>query len=69
MKRIKAGTVIKYIFMIILAAMFLVPVIMMLLGSVKDAGQALQFDLSWPSHFILKTIRMFLSMVIYSEAI
>ena len=51
MKRIKAGTVIKYIFMIILAAMFLVPVIMMLLGSVKDAGQALQFDLSWPKSF------------------
>ncbi len=51
MKKCKVSSVIKYIILLILAFVYLVPVIMMLLGSVKDPAQALQFDLSWPKAF------------------
>lgn len=51
MKKAKTSSIIKYVLLALLAFIYLVPVIMMLLGSVKDAAQALLFDLSWPKSF------------------
>lgn len=43
--------VIKYFLLGILAVIYVIPVAMMLLGSVKNSGQVLYFDLSWPTEF------------------
>ena len=51
MKRRKLMNGIKYIVLIVLACIYLIPIIMMLLGSVKDPAQAMLFDLSWPETF------------------
>ncbi|WP_343247269.1 carbohydrate ABC transporter permease [Diplocloster hominis] len=51
MKRRKLYSSIKYVFLAGLACLYLVPVAMMLLGSVKDNSQAILFDLSWPEQF------------------
>lgn len=44
---------IKFVVMLIASLIFIVPIIMMVLGSFKDQGEALMFDLSLPSvwHF------------------
>ena len=44
---------IKYIVLIVLACIYLIPIIMMLLGSVKDPAQAMLFDLSLAGDFPL----------------
>ena len=52
MKSKHIGVIVKYTFMGLLAVIYLVPVMMMLLGSVKDAAQAIEFNLSWPKEFL-----------------
>lgn len=39
------------IILVLLALIYFVPVLMMLLGSVKPQYQAARFDLSWPDEF------------------
>lgn len=46
------GNIIKFIILFALAIVYLAPIIMMLLGSVKTTGQALKLDLSWPETFV-----------------
>lgn len=40
---------IKFIIMLITSAIFIVPIIMMVLGSFKEQGEAIKFDLALPS--------------------
>ncbi len=47
----KALSILKNVVLIILAVIYMIPIAMMLLGSFKDAGQAMAFDLSWPKTF------------------
>ena len=41
-------TLLSWIILLLVGAVFLVPIVMMLLGSFKDAGQVLDFDLALP---------------------
>ncbi|MFV0466150.1 MAG: carbohydrate ABC transporter permease [Lachnospiraceae bacterium] len=49
-KIVKNG--LKYAILFILACLYLVPVMMMVLGSLKSNTQAIHFDLSWPNPFV-----------------
>lgn len=51
MRTKKSVLFLKYLFLAVLAFIYVVPILLMLLGSVKDAGQVLAFDLSWPKAF------------------
>lgn len=49
MKKGAGGKIISRILLVLVALIFLVPVVMMALGSVKTADEAVRFDLSLPS--------------------
>lgn len=52
MKKQKIYRTMKYLLLLFLALVYLIPVVMMVLGSLKTQSQALQFDLSWPREFL-----------------
>ena len=58
MKKIHAEKYILFLFMVALALVYIVPFLMMGLGSFKNQAEAAKFDLSLPTQWIFSTIPM-----------
>ncbi len=46
--------ILSFVLCVLIAPVFLIPIVMMILGSFKTQGEALHMDLSLPEHFIIE---------------
>lgn len=51
MNKKKVGKVVTILILLAISALYIIPILMMVLGSFKTQGEALRMDLSLPSHF------------------